>query len=203
MVRSFRRGALAAAVVALSVAPLAACGAGYKAETQEVQPDSQATSKGDIQVQNAFVLTQPNGPATVTARLFNNGGSDQTLDRVKLSTGQTAQLTDPLGAGTQSITVPAHGSVLLGGKGNPAAVFSGGSESLRNGDMQDTTFTFSGTGDVSLPANVMPAAGYLEPYGPGSVPTTPAPAPTATDTATASPTSPTSSPTSTDTAAAQ
>lgn len=204
MVRSFRRGALAAAVVALSVAPLAACGAGYKAETQEVQPDSQATTKGDIQVQNAFVLTQPNGPATVTARLFNNGTSDQTLDRVKLSTGQTAQLTDPAGSGTNTITVPAHGSVLLGGKGNPAAVLSGATESLRNGDMQGTTFTFSGAGDVSLPVNVMPAAGYLEPYGPGSVPTTEAPTPTSTDTASPGDTSsPTSMPTSTDTAEAQ
>lgn len=203
MVRSFRRGALAAVVVALSVAPLAACGAGYKAETQEVEPDSAATSKGDIQVQNAFVLTQPNGPATVTARLFNNGTSDQTLNSVKLSTGQTAQLTDTKGAGTGSVTVPAHGTVLLGGKGNPAAVLSGASESLRNGDVQDTVFTFSGAGDVSLPVNVLPAAGYLASYGPGSVPTTAAPAPTSTGTASPSDTSsPTSTSTSTDTAEA-
>lgn len=203
MVRSFRRGALAAAVVALSVAPLAACGAGDKAETLQVEPDSAATSKGDIQVQNAFVLTQPNGPATVTARLFNNGTSDQTLDGVKLSGGQSAQLTDTKGAGTGSITVPAHGTVLLGGEGNPSAVVSGGSESLRDGDVQNTVFVFSGAGAVSLPVGVLPARSYLAPYGPASVPTTEAPTPTSSPTATSTGTSsPTSSPTSTDTASA-
>lgn len=201
MVRSFRRGALAAVVVALSVAPLAACGAGDKAETLEVKPDSQSITKGVIQVQNAFVLTQPNGPSSITARLFNNGNSAQTLNSVRLVTGQPAQLTDPQGASTGTLTVPAHGSVLLGGKGNPAAVLAGTGEGLQNGSVQKATFTFSGTGDVTLPVNVQPATGYLAPYGPGSVPTTEAPTPTTspTSTSTATPgstTTPTSTPTS-------
>jgi hypothetical protein len=206
VVRSFRRGALAAAVIALSVAPLAACGAGNEAQALKVEPDSQSATKGDIQVQNAFVLTQPNGPATVTARLFNNGSDEQTLQAVQLSGGQSAQLSGANGGGT--VTVPAHGSVLLGGKGNPTAVVAGGSEALRNGDVQNAVFQFSGAGAVALPVQVQPAAGYFEPFGPGTLPTTEAPTPTgtpsATETATPSDTgtpSDTASPSDTATAA--
>lgn len=192
MVRSFRRGALAAAVVALSVAPLAACGAGNEAQTLKVEPDSQSASKGDIQVQNAFVLTQPNGPASVTARLFNNGNADQTLQAVQLSGGQSAQLSGADGGGT--VTVPAHGTVLLGGKGNPTAVVGGGAEALRDGDVQNAVFQFSAAGAVALPVQVQPATGYLEPFGPGTLPTTAAPSPSATPT---TPPSGTATPTST------
>ncbi|NUS14461.1 MAG: DUF461 domain-containing protein, partial [Streptomyces sp.] len=181
MVRSFRRGALAAAVVALSVAPLAACGAGNNAQTLKVEPDSQATAKGDILVQNAFVLTQAGGPATVTARLFNGGNSDQTLQGIALSGGQSAQLSAPNGGG--SVTVPAHGTVLLGGQGNPTAVINSGQETLRDGDMQNAVFSFSGVGAVTLPVQVTPARSYFAPYGPGSLPTTEAPTPSATPTA--------------------
>ncbi|WP_333768662.1 DUF461 domain-containing protein [Streptomyces sp. IBSBF 2435] len=179
MVRSFRRGALAA-VAALSLAPLAACAAGNKAQSLEVKPDSQSVTVGDIQVQNAFVLTKSGGPATVSARLFNNGSTDQTLQAVQLSGGLTAQLSAADGGST--ITVPAHGTVLLGGQGNPAAVISSGAESLQDGNVQNAVFNFSSTGAVALPVNVTPAAGFFEPYGPSSLPTTAVP----TDTATAS-----------------
>lgn len=177
MVRSFRRGAVAA-VLALSLAPLAACAAGNQAQTLNVHPDNPETSKGPIQVQNAIVLTQPNGPATVTARLYNNGSSAQTLDSVQLAGGQSATLSAANGGG--SVTVPAHGTVLLGGKGNPSAVVTSGAEALRDGDVQNAVFVFSGTGAVALPVNVLPATGFYQPYGPGSLPATPAPSPTAT-----------------------
>ncbi|MFI0943833.1 DUF461 domain-containing protein [Streptomyces sp. NPDC021020] len=185
MVRSFRRGALAAAVVALSAASLAACAAGNQAETLKVKPDNPAGSKGDIQVQNAFVLTDPNGPAAVTARLFNNGDSPQTLDSVNIVSGPSAQLSGADGAG--SITVPAHGTVLVGGKGNPSGVVNGGQEQLQNGSFQNAVFTFSGTGQVPVKIQVLPAASYFAPYGPGSLPTTEAPTPTDTATSTETP----------------
>lgn len=179
MVRSFRRGALAA-VLALSLAPLAACAAGNSAETLKIQPDSPSVTVGDIQVQNAFVLTQPNGPATVSARLFNNGATDQTLQSVQLAGSMNASLSGADGGGT--VTVPARGSVLLGGKGNPAAAIDSGSEALRDGDVQNAVFVFSSTGPVALPINVTPATGYFQQYGPTSVPTTAAPTPTAVPT---------------------
>nr|WP_202451719.1 DUF461 domain-containing protein [Streptomyces sp. SID4948] len=161
---------------------MVACGAGEGARTLEVHPDSAAASVGVIKVQNAFVLTQPNGPATVSARLFNNGRTAQTLQSVRLSGSLAARLIGPKGA--RSITVPANGSVLLGGKGNPAATIDTGSESLRDGDVQTAVFLFSATGPVSLPINVTPANGYFKPYGPGSLPATTTPSPSATGTAT-------------------
>ncbi|MBY8880233.1 DUF461 domain-containing protein [Actinacidiphila acidipaludis] len=171
MVRSsFRRGALAA-VLALSLAPLAAaCAAGNDAQTLEVQPDSAQSSTSDVKVQNAYVLTDPSGPSTVTARVFNNGSTPQTLQSIALGGNVTTTLAAPNGGG--SVVVPAHGSVLLGGKGNASAVVQSGGESLRNGDVQQATFTFSQAGAVSLPVNVTPAAGFFAPYGPSSAPTT-------------------------------
>lgn len=77
MSSSLRRGALAAAAIAFSLASLAACGAGNNAQTLEVKPDNAATSVGDIKIQNALVITQPDttstGPAVVSATVFNNG----------------------------------------------------------------------------------------------------------------------------------
>lgn len=175
MVRSFRRGAVAA-VLALSLAPLAAaCSAGNDAQTFGVHPDTDSGSAGDVKVQSAFVLTDPmGGPATISARLFNNGSSAQTLQSVQIGTSLTARLSGAKGAPT--ITIPAQSSVLLGGKGHPAAVLDTGSESVRNGDVQNAVFTFSAAGPVKLEINVTPASSYFEPYGPGSLPTTTPPA---------------------------
>lgn len=178
MVRSFRRGALAA-VLALSLAPLAACAAGNGAQTYHVRPDSQSVTVGVIKVQNAVVLTQNSGsgPATVSARLFNNGTTDQTLQAVQIGSGTPVTLAGADGG--QTITVPAGGSVLLGGKNNPTAVIADSGEAFQDGDVQNAVFNFSTTGAVALPVNVIPATGYWEPYGPGAIPTTAAPSPSA------------------------
>lgn len=194
MVRSIRRGALAA-VLALSLAPLAAaCTAGSDAPTLQIRPNSAEGSAGSVKVQNAFVLTQPNGPASVTARLFNNGSTDQTLQSVQLAGGLSATLSGANGA--TDIVVPAHGSVLLGGQGNPTAAVQTGAQTLRDGDVQQAVFTFSGSGPVTLQISVSPAVGYLAPYGPGSLPTTaaPLPSPSATPTTGAPGSTPTTSP---------
>lgn len=194
MVRSFRRGALAA-VFALSLAPLAACSAGNDAQTLKVRPDSDSVTVGEIKVQNAVVLTQTSGdgPATVSARLFNNGSADQTLQALQLGGGVNVTLAGKDGG--QNVTVPAHGTVLLGGKGNPTAVVDSGAEALRDGDVQNAVFQFSATGPVALQVNVMPATGDYEKFGPSSLPTTEAPTPSATPTDTATPTG-TATPTS-------
>jgi hypothetical protein len=185
VVRSFRRGALAA-VLALSLAPLAACAAGNGAETLNIQPDSAATTVGDIKVQNAYVLTRPGGPASITARLYNNGSAAQTLQAVQLAGPLEATLSGSPDEGGRTVTVPAHGSVLLGGTGNPSAVITSGAQSLHDGDVRNALFLFSVTGPVALPVFVVPATGQFKDYGPASPP--PAPSPTASATATALPT---------------
>ncbi|MEU9475682.1 DUF461 domain-containing protein [Streptomyces sp. NPDC048191] len=172
MSSSLRRGALAASAIAFSIASLAACGAGNDSQTLGIKPDNAATTVGNIKVQNATIITQPDlkstGPAVVSATLFNQGASDETLQSIAIpgSTG-TVNLTPTKGG---SLTVPAHGSLILGGKGNASAEISNGRASVQDGNAQKITFTFSKTGDVSLRAFVVPAASYFDKWGPSQIP---------------------------------
>ncbi|MEU9395573.1 DUF461 domain-containing protein [Streptomyces sp. NPDC048324] len=182
MSSSLRRGALAAAAIAFSIASLAACGAGSDAQTLQVKPDNAAVKVGDIQVQNALIITQPDpqasGPAVISATLFNNGATAQTVDSITLpNVNQTAQLKPAKGNG--KLVVPPHGSVVIGGQGNASAVLPSGREAVQDGSVRKITFTFSKTGDVSLRGFVVPAESYFTKWGPSTVPTT---APSATPT---------------------
>ncbi|GGV15213.1 hypothetical protein GCM10010275_65670 [Streptomyces litmocidini] len=202
MSRSLRRGALAATAIALSVAALSACGAGNDAQTLQVRPDNAAVTVDDVKIQNALVVTQPEpgakGPAVVSASVFNNGGTPQTIDAITLP-GTKAVVQLKAAEGTGPITVPAHGSVLIGGKGNASAVIENGSEAARNGDAQNVVFKLSKTGDVALNAFIVPATSYFKDFGPEAVPAAPTTAPAATPTGTpatpASPATPSGEPT--------
>ncbi|CAL9532058.1 hypothetical protein SUDANB105_04040 [Streptomyces sp. enrichment culture] len=179
MSSSLRRGALAASVTALSIASLAACGAGNNAQTLEIKPDNAATSVGDIKIQNAVVIVQPDaestGPAVVSATVFNDGDTAETLESITLDgISQPVELTPAGGKG--ELTIPADGSVVIGGKDNAGAVVSNG-QALEDGAAHKVTFTFSETGDVSLEAFVVPAEGYFEEWGPTKVPAAPAATP--------------------------
>ncbi|GAA3981555.1 DUF461 domain-containing protein [Streptomyces sp. NBC_01352] len=221
MSSSLRRGALAAAAIAFSIASLAACSAGNNAQTLQVKPDNAATTVGDIKLQNVVIITQPDaeseGPAVVSATLFNQGGTAQTLDSVTVAGAGTAELAPAKGKG--KVTVPAGGSIILGGKGNASAVLNEVGESVQDGNAQKVTFAFSKTGDVNLRAFVVPSESYFSTWGPTEIPATPGgtASPTATtseepgtgttgsptETATGTPAGGTeSSPESTDTAAA-
>jgi copper(I)-binding protein len=176
---SLRRGALAAAAIAFSIASLAACGAGNNAQTLEVKPDNAATSVGDIKIQNALVITQPDttstGPAVVSATVFNNGRTPQTLDSVKIGGDGVAQITPAKGGG--KLTIPAGGHVILGGEGNASAALSNPGAAVKDGNAQPITFTFSKTGDVKLRAFVVPAESYFTKWGPSDIPAAPTASP--------------------------
>ncbi|MET7857722.1 DUF461 domain-containing protein [Streptomyces sp. NPDC005318] len=182
MSRSLRRGALAATAIVISIGALSACGAGNDAQTLEIKPDNAATTLGDIRIQNANVITQPEhdaeGPAVVAATLFNNGTKGQTLDAITLpGTGATVQLHAAGGAGP--VVLPAGGRVVLGGKGNASAVIENGREAAQNGNVQAVVFKFSETGDVPLGAFVVPATSFFTGFGPSSIPVAPAATPSA------------------------
>ena len=173
MSSSLRRGALAAAAIAFSIASLAACGAGNDSQTLQVKPDNAATSVGNIKVQNALVITQPDpkstGPAVISATVFNTGRTDETLDSITVDgTGTTAQLSPASGKG--KLTIPAGGSLVIGGKGNASAVLPSSREAVQDGNAQEITFSFSQTGDVSLRAFVVPAESYFSKWGPSNIP---------------------------------
>lgn len=176
MSRSLRHGALAATAIVFSIAALSACGAGKNAQTLEVRPDNAATSSGDIKIQNANVVTQPEhgaeGPAAVTATLFNNGTEAETLDSITL-TGGSGSVELHAAKGSGPVVVPAGGRVILGGQGNASAVIENGHEATQNGNVQPLVFKFSRTGDIQLGASVVPATGYFKDFGPSALPETP------------------------------
>ncbi|WP_256105699.1 DUF461 domain-containing protein [Streptomyces sp. ODS05-4] len=178
MSRSLRRGALAATAIVFSIASLAACGAGNDAQTLGVRPDNAAATVGNIQIQNVAVVTQPErdaaGPAVVTANIFNNGSKPETLDEIALP-GANAPVKLSAAKGGGKITVPAGGSVLLGGEGNASAVIDRGREATRDGDNQEIVFTLSETGDVKMKAAVTPATSYFSGFGPSQMPKQPSP----------------------------
>ncbi|MEU6538139.1 copper chaperone PCu(A)C [Streptomyces sp. NPDC047000] len=184
MSSSLRRGALAASVIAFSVASLAACGSGNNSQILQIKPDNAATGVGAIKIQNAIVITQPaggaSGPAVISATLFNSGSKAQTLDSVSVEGDGSAELTAAGGKG--SVTVPAGGSLVLGGAGNASAALKSPGANVADGNAQKVTFTFSETGAVSLRAFVVPAESYFTKWGPSSIPT-----PSASASAAASP----------------
>lgn len=191
MSRSLRHGALAATAIVFSIASLAACGAGNDAATLQIRPDSAATTAGDISIQNANLITQPEhgaeGPAVLSATLFNDGAKQQTLDSVTLpGTNATVELHAAEGDGP--VVVPAGGRVIIGGKGNASAVIENGREAAQNGNVQNVVFKFSSTGEVPLGVFVVPATSFFTDFGPSSLPTAPSeksPSPNATPTGTA------------------
>ncbi|KOG88899.1 hypothetical protein [Streptomyces varsoviensis] len=173
MSSSLRRGALAATALVLSIAPLSACAAGTSPQTLEVKPDNAAVTVGDIKVQNVNVITQPDqdteGPAVITAHVFNNSSDEQTLKGITLA-GKTLPVKLSPAKGGGPLVVPAHGSVNLGGEGNASAVLSSGREGLRDGEQQQLVFDFSSTGAVRVGAFVVPAKTYFEKWGPSQLP---------------------------------
>nr|EIF90722.1 lipoprotein [Streptomyces tsukubensis NRRL18488] len=129
----------------------------------------------NIAIQNANVITQSKtgeaGPAVVSATIFNKGATEQTLDSITLPGGAgTVKLTGASGSG--GVTVPAQGSIVIGGKGNASAVIEDGTALTKKiGGVQDVVFKLSKTGDVKLEAFVVPSSadGYAD-FGPGSAP---------------------------------
>ncbi|MGW2519931.1 DUF461 domain-containing protein [Streptomyces sp. NPDC001617] len=203
MSSSLRRGALAAAAIALSAASLSACAAGSDAQTLQVKPDNAAAKVGNIKVQNALIITQPDlqstGPAAIAATIFNNGKTAETLDSITVpGASQTAELKPAKGSGP--LTIPAHGSLVIGGQGNASASLASSREAVKDGNAQKITFSFSTTGDVSLRAFVVPADSYFTKWGPTAIPTaTPGTGATPTKGASSSPSTSTSSSPSTST----
>ncbi|KAF4406649.1 MULTISPECIES: DUF461 domain-containing protein [Streptomyces] len=188
MSSSLRRGALAAAVTAISIVPLSACGAGNDAATNQVRPDNAAVTVEDIRIQNANVITQPEGgegSSVVSAKVFNNGDRDQTIESVAVpGSGGEAELSPAKGSGP--ITVPAGGSVLLGGEGNASVQLR---QDVEPGAVQPLVFKLSETGDVRIEALVVPSEGPYKSFGPSSEPSEPASG-TPSETESGSPTAP-------------
>ncbi|OEV04982.1 hypothetical protein [Streptomyces oceani] len=179
MSSSLRRGTLAATAIALAVVSLSACGTGNNAQTLQIKPDSAATAVDDIQIQavNFIVPKGGEGPATLTARIFNSDSEPQQLKDIRVgNTGLKVELSPA--KGEQKLTVPAHGHLAIGGKGNASAVIAEADRKLQPGEAQRVSFDLSSTGKIEMRATVVLATAdnYRE-FGPSAAPT-PSEAPT-------------------------
>ncbi|PJE97447.1 hypothetical protein CUT44_12250 [Streptomyces carminius] len=172
MSSSLRRGALAATALALSIATLTACGAGPDAQSLTIRPDNASAAVEDLELQNVNIVTSQDGEsgrAAVTARIFNGGTEDETLESVTIGGSDTAVELTPAEGG--ELTVPAGGSLALGGEDNATAIVEDVEQAgIRQGDAQSLVFEFESTGRVELRATVVPATGPWEGYGPGAAP---------------------------------
>ncbi|MGK5533233.1 DUF461 domain-containing protein [Streptomyces sp. URMC 129] len=189
MSSSLRRGS-AAAFFAFSIAALTACGAGNGAETGKVKPDNAAAQVDDIKIQNVNVILPESGdgPGAISARLFNEGTEDQTLESIALpGSGGRVELIPA--EGEDAVVVPAGGSVGLGsGDGDAAAYLEDPADTdVALGNAQHVVFTLSETGEIGLHARVVPDTGiYQGEWGPETA-GTPSPTPSAEDTGTPDP----------------
>ncbi|CAL9449893.1 hypothetical protein SUDANB171_02405 [Streptomyces sp. enrichment culture] len=171
MSSSLRRGAVAAVFAFSTVVALSACGAGFEAETQKIKPDNAAAQVDAIKVQNVNVILPDgtDGPAGISARIFNESTTEQVLESITLpGSGVVVELT-PAGNESQ-VVVPARGSVALGGEGNASAFIADpAAAQIALGNAQQLVFLLSDTGAIELAATVVPASEnwtYYADWGP-------------------------------------
>lgn len=195
MSRSLRNGAIAALV--LAIAPLSACAASNDAASLQVQPNNVATSLGDnLKLSNVLLITRGAGaaetethPAAVSASISNTGSTAEVLRAVSVGDAGSARFTGPGGGTLSEITIPAGGSVLLGGPGQPRVQVA--DATVQEGGYSKVTFSFAPSGTVAAQAAVVSGRGEYAPFAPAApaspaTPATPAASPTGSPTGKAS-----------------
>ena len=141
-----------------------------------VRPDNASITVGDIKIQNFNRVTsmEEDGPVGISARLFNQSDRDQTLAAIRIpGVKGTVRLAPAEGKEDEpdSFVVPAHGTLALGGEGNPSAQIEGGQTTgIADGNAQRVVFDLSSTGEIELRATVVPATGTYQDRGPTSAP---------------------------------
>ncbi|WBP88161.1 DUF461 domain-containing protein [Kitasatospora cathayae] len=162
MSRSLRRGSIAA-IAAIAIASLSSCAAGTTPDTLQIKPDNAAATLGtNLRLNNIVIVTgvgtsgDYTGPANLVVNISNTAGTPAELQSITVGSA-TATFADAAGAPQSSIVVPAGGSVMLGGQGNPSASFS--SASVHIGGFATTTFAFKDGQKVDAQAGVSPDSG--------------------------------------------
>ncbi|MFD8701573.1 DUF461 domain-containing protein [Kitasatospora sp. NPDC059648] len=189
MSRSLRRGSIAA-IAAIAIASLSSCAAGTTPDTLQIKPDNAAATLGtNLRLNNIVLVTgvgtsgDYTGPANVVVNISNTASTPAELQSITVGNA-AATFADAAGAPQSSIIVPAGGSVILGGQGNPSAAVS--AAAVHIGGFATTTFAFKDGQKVETQAAVSPDAGLYTGYGPTPSPT---PTPAAASTKATSPAS--------------
>ncbi|MFF2143345.1 DUF461 domain-containing protein [Kitasatospora sp. NPDC058190] len=162
MSRSLRRGSIAA-IAAIAIASLSSCAAGNTPDTLQIKPDNAAATVGtNLRLNNIVVVTgvgtsgDYTGPANVVVNISNTADTAAELQSITVGTS-SATFADAAGAPLSSIVVPAGGSVVIGGQGNPSASLA--AASVHIGGFAPTTFAFKDGQKVDAQAGVSPDSG--------------------------------------------
>ncbi|MBV2154651.1 DUF461 domain-containing protein [Kitasatospora sp. SUK 42] len=171
MSRSLRRGSIAA-IAAIAIASLSSCAAGNTPDTLQIKPDNAAATIGtNLRLNNIVIVTgagttgDHTGPANVVLNIANTANTPAELQSITVGDNAApATFEDAAGAPLSTIVVPAGGSVVIGGQGNPSATAA--SASVHIGGFAKTVFTFKDGQKVETQAAVSPDASLYKGFGP-------------------------------------
>lgn len=172
--QAFRRTALAAAAVTLSCT-LAACSAGFSAQTYQPYQPAEGTnaSSGGIDVRNMLVLASEDGKGELHSAIVNNSQSDDTLVSIEsapadapVQNGSVPQDADEkvTFGNVRTLTLKVGSSLTLPpATGAPFTVTGG-----KPGDMIKVTITFGKAAPITTSIPVL----TLDHYSPSPRPDT-------------------------------
>ncbi len=145
MIGSPLRRPLAAVVIALA---LAGCSATNPIQTDKPYPaaDGVRAQLGDIRVENLLAVTSAAGAAgALSGALINSGAAD-------------VPVTLTVGSSSQRVTVPAHGSVLMGTGSSTGRRIPLPTVSAAPGALLDVQISTPADGSVTVPVPVLDAS---------------------------------------------
>jgi copper(I)-binding protein len=163
--RPGRRIACVAVLAAVTAVPLAACAAGYQAETSRERTTLTSVSgaKGALTLRNVFLVGpgSPGGSLPLYLAMFNGGTSNDRL--VSVSSPDASSATVP-----SDTALPAPGQLLYNEGDAAVPQLTGLKVAVLVGQTVPVTLTFAEAGDVTLTVPVEAVSNGLP--GPSAIP---------------------------------
>jgi len=156
-----RRRLTAVSLTVVAGLSLSACGTSFNAQTNRVyQPAVGANTRGDVESHNTLLVSNRDGSATLSAGLLNNVDESQTLTSVTVTDGDGDDLT----VRSPKIALPLPSGVLT----TVGGVTDGGvfvvAEGAEPGAYVNVTYTFSGSGELTVKSPVVSRAEHADEY---------------------------------------